>query len=151
MNITFSRISFGIRTFATVNFSLKRSVSSWALPREKSRSPAFFWSRHFKCWHSNVRPSASLQPHKQFRLSLRSTDWKRTNKTFCEKCGTIEAKIEGEGYWLFWVYEYATHNEWLWFKAQISSITYLSCCVTWTLAFPSIWLPLCFIKILYSK
>ena len=41
------------------------------------------------------------QPHKQFRLSLRSTDWKTTNKTFSEKCGTIEAEIEGQGDWFF--------------------------------------------------
>ena len=66
-----------------------------------------------------------------------------TNKTFSEKCGTIEAEIEGQGDWFFWVSEYAKHNEWLWFKAQISSITYVSCCVTWTVAFPTIWLPLC--------
>ena len=47
VNITFSRISLGIRTFATVKFSLKRtnsasSLARTALPREKSCPPFSF-------------------------------------------------------------------------------------------------------------
>ena len=173
MNITLSRISFGIRTFATVNFSFKEERK--LLDSSPGEEP-FAGFRHSECWHSTCDPQPNLvprgpfchalekpipvadqkdrglwerdcpQPHKQFRLSLHSTDWKTTNKTFSEKCETIEAKIEGEGDWFFWVNEYAKHNETLWLKAQISSITYVSYCITWTVVFPTIWPPLCYIR-----
>ena len=75
-NITCSRISFGICTFAMVNLALKRNVSSWAqngFSWEKSRPLfPFFRSQHSECLHSNVWASQTI-PAETVQYGLEGT------------------------------------------------------------------------------
>ena len=70
-SLTFSRISFGIRTFATLNLSFKGQIA-WALGHGRlfPRSRAV---GHFLSFDHNIPYIPTCEPHKQFGLSLHST------------------------------------------------------------------------------
>ena len=99
VNITFSRIFFGICTSATVNFSLKRSVSSWALPWAGRRAVLHFLSFDHDIPDVDIPtcdPQLASQtiPAEPAQYRLEDT-FKNFSKKH-EKCGSMEAKIEGD-------------------------------------------------------